>query len=67
MLTYHVASMCLFRGRRRRIREIPRGTTQSDARGICLRGMSRAGMYVNPNAIRKTIRLHVLVIEHIMK
>lgn len=50
--------MCLFRGRRRRIRKIPRGTTQSDARGICcLRGMSQAGVYVNRNAIQKTKRL----------
>jgi len=52
------SSMCLFRGRRRRIRKIPRGTTQSDARGICcLRGMSQAGVYVNRNAIQKTKRL----------
>lgn len=44
--------MCLFRGRRRRKSEIPRGTTQSDARGIDLRGMSRAGVY----CVRKSER-----------
>lgn len=56
--------MCLFRGRRRRISEIPRGTTQSDTRDICLRGMSRAGVYVNPNAVRKTKRLRTSYRTH---